>query len=160
MIVWSPNFGPSNSLKRIEAEMPWHWSKVAVTRCWRGFDVATCSNYVLHQSSTLWSNLVKILCKYLSNIEQCLWSTCSQRRSSSVSTSWRWSSCSRRQLSRSCRRFIVGQIFKLLQEDSSKWEPGAQRLIGCGSRKSWVAWDSPECKNIFSYILFLTDQFL
>ena len=33
-----------------------------------------------------------------------------------------------------------------------KWEPGAQRLIGCGSRKSWAAWDSPECKNIFSSI--------
>ena len=32
-----------NSLKSIEAEIPWHWSKVTDTNCWRGLEDATCN---------------------------------------------------------------------------------------------------------------------
>ena len=33
-----------NSLKSMEAEMPWHWSKVTDTRCWRELEDDTCTN--------------------------------------------------------------------------------------------------------------------
>ena len=32
-----------NSLKSIEAEIPWHWSKVTDTNCWRELEDATCN---------------------------------------------------------------------------------------------------------------------
>ena len=80
--IFTIDLGSLSSLKRIVAEIPWHWSKVTDTKCWREFDDATFAQK--------W-NYVNIFC-----------TTCSQRGSSSVSTSCRWSSWSPTQLSRSC----------------------------------------------------------
>ena len=84
-----------NSLKSMEAEMPWHWSKVTDTRCWRELEDDTCTN-----------GFSCFFCTF----------TWSQRGSSSVSTSWRWSSWSLTQWRRSCK-YLPQLINWPLKED-------------------------------------------
>ena len=92
-----------------------------------------------HLCTKMW-NYVKIFC-----------TTCSQRGSSSVSTSWRWSSWSPTQLSRSCTCLLhkdsisIQDSVLIMFDLRSSFEarqicrPDARQLRECGCHRSWAS---------------------